>query len=131
MVLASLGFWDLFWTMLWFFFLVIWIMILFQVIVDLFRNHTTSGVVKALWVIALILFTPITVLIYLIVNARGMSERSLAEQQKAQQQFDSYVRQAAGGGDSPTEQIARAKELLDSGAIDQGEFDKLKAKALG
>lgn len=130
MVLADLELVDVLWSMLMFFFLVIWIMILFQVISDVFRNHESSGITKALWVVALILFTPLTVLVYLIVNAKGMQDRARAAQSQAQQRFDDYVRQTVGTADTPAGQIAKAKELLDAGAIDQAEFDKLKAKAL-
>jgi hypothetical protein len=60
-----------------------------------------------------------------------MTERSAAQQQRAQEQFAGYVQNVAGNGAAvPTEQIARAKELLDAGTIDQAEFDRLKAKAL-
>lgn len=125
---VSLG--DLLWTMLLLFFLMIWIMILIQILTDLFRDHETSGVAKAGWVIALVLFTPLTVLIYLIARGGGMAERSMKAQAAAQQQFDEYVRATAGGGGSSVDEIARAKQLLDSGAINQAEFDAIKAKAI-
>lgn len=126
---VSLG--DLLWTMLWFFFLMIWIMILIQILSDLFRDHETSGVAKAAWVIALVLFTPITVLIYLIARGSGMAKRNLEAQAAAQKQFDEYVRATAGsGGGSSVDEIARAKQLLDGGAITQAEFDAIKAKAI-
>ena len=130
MVLADLNFWNVFWEILWFFFLFIWILILFHILSDLFRDHSLGGGAKALWVI-FILFVPfLAVLIYLIVRGQGMAERQMAQAQKAQEQFDSYVKQTVGTGD-PADQIAKAKQLLDSGAIDQAEFESLKAKALG
>jgi hypothetical protein len=129
MILADITLTDILWSMLVFFFFFIWIMILFQVFIDLFRDHEESGAMKAVWVVCLILFTPITVLVYLIVRGKGMAKRSMAQQQAAQADFDSYVKTVASQG-SPTDQIAKAKELLDAGTIDQAEFDSLKAKAL-
>jgi Phospholipase_D-nuclease N-terminal/Short C-terminal domain len=131
MIVADVSFADIFWSVLWFFFLFIWIMILFQILGDLFRDHSASGVEKTLWVLFLVFLPFLAVFVYLIVRGKGMGERAAARQQQAQQQFDGYVREVAATGDgSPAEQIARAKELLDAGTIDQSEFDRLKAKAL-
>ena len=121
--------WDFFLIMLWFFFLVIWIMILFSVIGDLFRDKEESGFKKFLWCIFLIFLPFITLFVYVIVRGRGMAERNVKAQAEAKSQFDEYVKQTASSG-TPADQIAQAKSLLDSGAIDQAEFDKLKAKAL-
>jgi hypothetical protein len=129
MILADITLTDVLWSMLVFFFFFIWIMILFQVFIDLFRDHEESGAMKAVWVVCLILFTPITVLVYLIVRGKGMAMRSQAQQTAAQADFDTYVQTVASSG-SPADQIAKAKELLDAGTIDQAEFDGLKAKAL-
>ena len=86
---------------------------------------------KTLWVLFLIFLPFLAVFIYLIVRGKGMGERAAAQQQQAQQQFEGYVRNVATPAEAtPTEQIAKAKELLDAGAIDQSEFDRLKAKAL-
>jgi|tagenome__1003787_1003787.scaffolds.fasta_scaffold20447005_1 hypothetical protein len=129
MILADITLTDVLWSMLVFFFFFIWIMILFQVFIDLFRDHEESGAMKAVWVVFLILFTPITVLVYLIVRGKGMAQRNMAHQQAAQADFNSYVQSVASTG-SAADQIAKAKELLDAGTIDQAEFDSLKAKAL-
>ena len=130
MVLADVSGWSIFWDILWFFFLFLWIMILFHIFADLFRDHETSGIVKAIWVIFLIFVPFLTMFIYLIVRGSGMAKRQAAQMQEAQSQFDSYVRSAAGTGGSSADQIAQAKALLDAGTINQDEFDKLKAKAL-
>ena len=121
--------WDFALLMLWFFFLVIWIMILFSVIGDLFRDKEESGFKKFLWCIFLIFLPFITLFIYVIVRGKGMAERNVAAQTQAKQEFDSYVKQTASSG-TPADQIAQAKSLLDNGAIDQAEYDKLKTKAL-
>jgi hypothetical protein len=129
MLLADIDFMDVFWSMLWFFFLFMWIMILFHIIGDLFRDHEESGAMKAVWIIALVILPFLTALIYMIVRGKGMTERSLQAQADAQKQFNEYVQSVSAGGSS-ADQIAKGKELLDSGAISQAEFDALKAKAL-
>jgi ABC-type multidrug transport system fused ATPase/permease subunit len=131
MIVADVSFGDIFWSVLWFFFLFIWLMILFHVLGDLFRDHSVSGVEKTLWVLFLVFLPFLAVFIYLIIRGKGMGERAAAQQQRAQQQFEGYVRNVAASSETtPTEQIAKAKELLDAGAIDQSEFERLKAKAL-
>jgi predicted PurR-regulated permease PerM len=132
-VVADVSFIDIFWSMLWFFFLFIWIVILFHILTDLFRDHTLSGGVKTLWVVFLVFLPFLAVLIYVITRGKGMAERAAARQQQAQDQFEGYVRSVATTGDgsaTPADQIAQAKQLLDAGTIDQAEFDRLKAKAL-
>ena len=117
-------------SMLYFFlfFIVIWLMIM--VFSDIFRDHKMSGWAKALWVLFLLVAPMLGVFVYLIFRGQGMGRRSAASAREAQDRFDTYVRDAAGSGQSPTQQIAHAKSLLDSGAIDQGEYDRLKTKAL-
>jgi len=112
-----------------FFMFVIWFWLLITIFGDLFRDHETSGVTKALWII-LILFIPFFgILLYLIVRGNGMSRRAVAQMQDAQKQMDDYVRTTASAG-SPADQIASAKALLDAGTITEAEFESLKAKAL-
>ena len=128
---ADYPFLDVFWTMILFFFWVAWIWVLVIIIGDLFRRHDTSGFVKALWLIFLILIPFLGVLIYLIANSTGMSERAAAQAEANKAQFDNYVQSVAtqqGAGSAG--EIEKAKALLDSGAITQAEFDSLKAKAL-
>jgi predicted ferric reductase len=120
---------SFFWLLVWSFFFVMYLMILFHIIGDLFRDRELSGWWKALWVIALIIFPFLTALIYLIARGRGMAERQAGEMQRAQEATDSYIQQVAGRS-NPTEQIATAKNLLDQGTITQTEFDQLKAAAL-
>jgi predicted PurR-regulated permease PerM len=132
-VVADVSFIDIFWSMLWFFFLFIWIVILFHVLTDLFRDHTLSGGMKTLWVVFLVFLPFLAVLVYVISRGKGMAERTAARQQQSQEQFEGYVRSVAATGDgttTPADQIAQAKQLLDAGTIDQAEFDRLKAKAL-
>ena len=130
MILADVNLGEILWTTLVIFFMVMYFMILFSILGDLFRDHDTSGWGKAAWVLFLVIAPFLTALIYLIARGNGMAKRSMAAQADAQKQCNEYVQSVAGSG-SPTEQIAQAKQLLDSGAIDQAEFDRLKAKALG
>jgi hypothetical protein len=126
---ADYPFLDVFWTMLVFFVWVAWFMLLFRVIGDIFRRHDIGGGAKVLWLIFVIVLPFLGVFIYLIANNNGMNERSLERAQAQQQQFDQYVQSAAGSGGAAAE-IEKAKQLLDSGAITQGDFDAIKQKAI-
>jgi high-affinity K+ transport system ATPase subunit B len=130
MLLAtSYPFLEVVWTMLVFFAFVVWIWIMFTVLADIFRRHDSSGFVKVLWIIFIIVIPYFGVFIYLIAEHQGMTERSIKAQQDAQAQVDQYVQSVAAKSD-PAEQIAKAKQLLDSGTITQTEFDQIKQKAL-
>ena len=124
---ADYPFLDVLWSMIIFFFWVIWIWIVITVLIDIFRRDDIGGGSKALWVIFVVILPWLGVLVYLIAQHDGMRERSIRQAQDQKQQFDSYVREAAGGS---ADQIAKGKELLDSGAITPDEFNALKAKAL-
>jgi len=126
---SSYPFLSVMWTLLVIFAWVIWFWLLITVFADLFRRHDTSGWSKALWIIFVIIFPFLGVLIYLIAESKGMAERNQKQAQASQAEFDSYVKSVASSN-SPTDQIAQGKQLLDSGAITQAEFDALKAKAL-
>jgi hypothetical protein len=118
---------DILWTMIIFFAWVAWLWTVFTVFADVFRRDDIGGWGKAGWVVLVIVLPFLGVLIYLIAQHDGMRERSLAQAKSQKVAFDSYVREAAGGSAA---EIAKAKELLDSGAISQAEFDAIKAKAL-
>lgn len=124
------SFWDFFWFIISFFLLMAYLMVLFQVITDLFRDRDASGWSKAIWVFFLVFLPMLTALIYLIARGKGMTERNIAAAQAAQADAEAYIRSVSTGAGSPADEIARAKALLDSGAISQAEFDALKAKAL-
>ena len=117
------------WSLIVIFFMVIFFILLFHVIGDLFSRHDASGWKKAIWVIFIIVFPFLGLFVYYITNADGMAQRQAAAMQKAQAETDSYIKSVAAQGD-PSEQIAKAKSLLDAGTITQAEFDQLKAKAL-
>jgi len=117
------------WTMFVLFMWIIWFWLLISVFGDLFRDKETSGGRKAVWCIFVIIAPFLGVFVYLLARGNGMAERSLAQQQAAQAQFDSYVRETAGSSGAAGE-IAHAKQLLDDGTISQDEYEALKAKAL-
>ncbi|MDL9937485.1 SHOCT domain-containing protein [Gordonia sp. ABSL1-1] len=124
--------WDSFWDFIWYtiviFAFIAYLIILWHIISDLFRDKAASGWQKAVWVVFLIIFPYLTALIYLLVKGKGMAERQREAYAEAKQASDQYIRSVAGH--SPTQQIADAKALLDSGAISPQEFEALKAKAL-
>jgi uncharacterized membrane protein YcjF (UPF0283 family) len=126
-IAADYPFLDVLWTIIIFFCWVIWIWIVITVFIDVFRRDDIGGWHKAAWVVFVIVLPFLGVLVYLIAQHDGMRQRSEKQAQAQQQAFDQYVRDAAGGSAG---EIAKAKELLDSGAITQEEYDRLKAKAL-
>jgi putative oligomerization/nucleic acid binding protein/phospholipase D-like protein len=128
-VAADYPFLDVLWTMLVFFAWVIWFWLLIVVFADLFRRHDVSGWGKAGWTLFVIVLPFLGVLVYLIAQGKQMAERKMSEAQASRAAFDDYVRGVATDG-GPSDQIAKAKELLDSGAIDATEFEQLKRKAL-
>jgi Short C-terminal domain/Phospholipase_D-nuclease N-terminal len=126
---ADYPFLDVLWTMLVFFLWIMWFWILILVIGDVFRRRDIGGGKKTIWLI-FVLFVPfIGVLAYVLVNSDSMAQRNIERAQSQQAQMDDYVRTTAGSGGAAAE-IDKAKQLLDSGAITQAEFDALKAKAL-
>jgi Short C-terminal domain/Phospholipase_D-nuclease N-terminal len=127
LIAADYPFLNILWTMIIFFAWVAWIWIVITVLIDIFRRRDIGGWAKAGWVVFVIVLPFLGVLIYLIGQHEGMQERSLEQANAKQAAMDRYVRDTASG--SATE-IAKAKELLDSGAITQAEFDAIKAKAL-
>lgn len=131
MLLADITFRNAIFLTIEIFFFMILLWILFGIIGDIFRSKDMSGVIKAVWIVFLCFFPPLTMLIYLVVRGSGMADRQLEANAAAQAQFNKYIQEQAGaGGGGAADQIAKAKELLDSGAITQAEFDTIKAKAL-
>lgn len=128
-IAADYPFLDIFWSMIIFFCWVIWIWMVIAILMDIFSRHDISGWGKAAWCVFIIVLPFLGVLIYLIAHSKDMAERRAGEQKAARADFDDYVKNVAANG-GPATEIAKAKELLDSGAITQAEFDALKTKAL-
>ena len=129
LIAADYPFLNILWTMIIFFVWVAWLFILFRVIVDNFRRHDTSGWGKAVWLVFVIVLPFLGVFIYLIAQGDDMGQRDLENARAAQANMDDYVKSVAGSGGAAAE-IDKAKQLLDSGAITQAEFDAIKAKAI-
>jgi len=132
MVLAEVGFAELFWTVLWLFFLFMFIWVFVALVSDLFRDHSLSGAAKAVWIVVLVLFPLLGSLVYLIVRGGGMAERSAKQAQRAQAEFDSYIRAtAASTGTSSVDDLTRLSELRANGTLSEAEFESLKARIVG
>jgi Phospholipase_D-nuclease N-terminal len=124
-----MSFWDVVWYIMITFAFVAYLMMLFAIVTDLFRDRDTSGFAKAIWLIALIVLPFVSALVYVIVRGKGMAARSASTYEAAQKQQEAYIKEVAATA-SPTDQIVKARAMLDEGTISQSEFDTLKAKAL-
>jgi len=122
------NFWDILYLIASAFFFVAYLIVLFHVVVDLFRDADLPGGIKVLWLVGLIFLPVLTALLYILARGRGMAERQQVAMQQAKSDTDAYIRKVAGK--SPADQIADAKALLDAGTINPEEFARLKAKAL-
>jgi hypothetical protein len=122
------NFWDFVWLIVSTFAFIAYLMVMFHVVVDLFRDTEMGGGAKALWIAGLIFLPFLTALVYMVARGPGIAERQRAAAQRMKSETETYIRQVAGK--SPAEQIADAKALLDAGTISGDEFARLKAKAL-
>ena len=123
-----MNFWDFIVDVFWIYIFFAFLMILFGIFRDLFSDHALPGGYKALWVIFLIFFPALGALVYLIARHKGMALRTQARNEQAQAAANNYIKSVAGS--SRTDEIGKAKALLDSGAISAAEYESLKAKAL-
>ncbi len=123
-----MGFWDFLVWLLWAYVFFAYLMVLFSIFADIFRDRDLHGGWKAVWIVFLIFVPILAALVYLIARGSGMAARSAAHMARAQQDADSYIRSVAGG--SASDEIAKASELLAAGSITADEYQALKAKAL-
>ena len=128
MLLADYSFGQGLLTVLEIFIFVAWIMVLFTVLSDLFRDHDMSGWGKAVWVVVLIFIPVLAVLVYLIARGAGMRERALKEQAENKKHFDEYVKETAGT--SKVDELASLADLHDKGKVTDAEYEQMKAKLL-
>ena len=124
-----MSFWDVVWFIVISFAFVAYLMVMFSIIADLFRDREESGVMKAVWIVCLIFFPLITALVYLIARGSSMADRQMRSAADMKEQQDAYIRDVAAKA-SPADQIAQAQKMLNDGAISQPEFERLKEKAL-
>jgi len=127
---ADYPFLDIFWTMILFFAWVCWFWILITMLADLYSRHDVSGWGKAAWTVFVIVLPFLGVLVYLIAQGKHMAERKNAQVRASEDALDDRIRSVNTDGVGAAAEISRAKELLDTGAIDQAEFDKIKRLAL-
>ena len=120
---------GLFWTMMWFFLWIVWLMLLFRVFADIFRSHDLGGFAKTLWIIFVVLVPFLGVFVYLIARGKAMSQRDIDDARANQAAFDDYVRQTAGASSSADE-LAKLAALRDQGVLSEAEFAAQKSKLL-
>ncbi|WP_296809737.1 SHOCT domain-containing protein [Thiocapsa sp.] len=120
--------WDIVYLVASTFLFFAYLIILFHIVVDLFRDPWLGGGYKALWLIGLLFLPFVTAFLYVLVRGKGMGTRQRSALERARSDADAYIREVART--SPADQIAAAKALLDAGTINQAEFDTLKGKAL-
>ncbi len=125
-----MSFWDIVWFIVISFAFFAYLMVMFSILTDLFRDPDAGGFEKAVWVLALIFLPFLTAIVYLVVKGRGMGERQVRRAQELQEQQEAYIKQVASPGAAPAEQIAKAQSMLDTGAITPAEYERLKEKAL-
>ncbi len=129
-MLAEINLGELLWSLLVIYLMVMYFVLVFTVVIDIFRSDDLSGVGKALWGLALILFPFVTMLGYLIVRGGSMARRRAEQAAQARADADAYIRDVAGSGGGPASELEKAKALLDSGDIDTTEYSQLKARIL-
>ncbi len=117
-------------TMMWFFIWILWLILVFRVVMDIFRSDDLGGVAKAIWLLVVVLFPYLGVFIYVIARGKGMGEREVAKARAQEDAFRAYVQDAATSGSSSVDQLAKLADLRDRGVIDEGEFQAQKAKLL-
>lgn len=126
---------GLFWTMLWFFLWIAWLIALFQIIGDIFNSDDLGGWGKAIWLIFVLILPLLGVLIYLIARGGGMQKRAVEKARSQREAYDSYLRETAGsaaasGGGGSADELAKLADLRDKGVITADEFERQKAKIL-
>jgi type VI protein secretion system component VasK len=130
-MLAEFGVGQALWTMIWFFFFIMWIMLVFRVVGDIFRSQDLSGVAKALWLIFIVFFIYLGVFVYLIARGGKMATNELRAAQAQEDAMRSYIQNAAGSSTSAAEELAKLAALKEQGVIDDSEFARLKARIVG
>jgi len=131
MLASDFGTGQVFLSMLWFFLFFIWIWLLITVFADVFRSHDMGGFAKFLWVIFVIFLPYLGVFVYLIARGHKMSEHAMEQAQAQDAAARAYIQQAAGSGGSAADELSRLADLKAQGVIDDAEFERLKAKAIG
>ncbi|MFF4369196.1 SHOCT domain-containing protein [Streptomyces sp. NPDC001594] len=122
-----------FWTVMWIFLWVMWLILLFRVVVDVFRDHAMSGWVKAAWLIFLFLIPFLGVLVYVIVRGRDMGKREIKHVQEQQEAFNAYIRETAASpspAKATADDLVKLSDLRAKGELSEEEFRQAKEKLL-
>ncbi|MFJ5802104.1 SHOCT domain-containing protein [Streptomyces decoyicus] len=123
---------NAFWTMCLIFLWVLWLILLFRIIGDIFRSRDLNNWAKTGWLILVIVLPFLGVFIYVIARGHGMSEREVAQAERQQKQLHAYLRDtvATGEGTNHADSLAKLADLKNHGDITEEEFQKAKAKIL-
>jgi hypothetical protein len=128
---ADWGVGEVFWSLVWFTLFFIWIWLLIAVFADIFRSHDMGGLAKFLWVLFVVAVPYLGVFVYLIARGNKMGQHAVADAEAADAAQRAYIRDAAGSSGGPADEIARLADLRKQGAIDDAEFQRLKAEVVG
>jgi Phospholipase_D-nuclease N-terminal len=121
---------SVFWSMLIFFMWIVWLMILFRVIIDIFRSHDMGGFAKAIWLLFVVFLPFLGVLVYVIARGDNMTQHAVADAEAQQAAFASYVKETAGTS-GPGDQLTQLSALHEAGKLNDAEYETAKAKVLG
>ena len=122
---------NIFWTTLWIFIFIAWLMALFSVLTDVFRSHDMGGFAKAIWILVIIVFPVLGVLIYLLARGGKMADHAVADARASDEAMRAYIQDTAGSGGSTADELAKLADLRDRGAISDSEYEQGKARVLG
>ncbi|WP_435136065.1 SHOCT domain-containing protein [Actinacidiphila sp. bgisy144] len=119
-----------FWTVFLLALAVLWFVLLFRVIVDVFRDDDLGGAAKTGWLLFVILLPFLGVFVYVVARGRHMGAREQAHARARQEEFESYVRTTAGANAPEVEQLTKLADMHDKGAISDREYERAKEKVL-
>ncbi|MFK4101043.1 SHOCT domain-containing protein [Streptomyces sp. NPDC019531] len=118
---------SVFWSMLLFFLWIMWFVLLFRVVVDIFRDDHLSGWAKAGWLVFTIVLPFLGVFVYVVARGKNMGRREVAQARAQQEEFNTYIREtAAGGRTSSIDELAKLSEIRARGDITDEEFRRAK-----
>jgi len=122
---------DIFLSMVYFFCWVLWFMLMFWIIMDIFRSDDLSGWAKAAWLVGVIVLPIVGILVYLIVRGGSMRERQEGRARAQDAQFRAYVRDAAASdANTPSDELAKLAGLHQRGVINDEEFARAKTRVM-
>ncbi len=123
---------SVFWSMLLFFLWIMWFVLLFRVVFDIFRDDEMNGWAKAGWLVFTVLLPFLGVFVYVIARGKDMGRREIAQARAQQEAFDAHIREAAGGVGRPSsiDELAKLSDIRARGDITEEEFRRAKELVL-